>query len=227
LDNLLQQTNLPNDIQHSLEIIHALKRLWTDTEVQLWYKEHGHQIDSHHHYYLTRLIDILTDDYFLSKQDILHVRIILWLIDVYSIIGHTYSTNKWFRHFEDASAIIFMVDLCCYDQIPYDMFENPMHESLEMFHSLCSSRFLNYKPIFLCLNKKDLFAKKIIRSSLRQCFPEYNGRDEYGEASQYILSKFLQMNEDRCKKWHYRKKFWISTHQVNGFQSTLFVRIAL
>ena len=147
-------------------------------------------------------------------------------------LRHASNASKLFySYFDDASAVIFIVDLCCYDEvrkkycmsqllsvscykIEYDGI-NRMHGSIENFHLLCQSqRFSSVQQIFLFLNKNDAFIDKITRSSLRleyfslyflqnmihhnrKSFPEYTGRDEYDEAAEYILSKFLQTNENQ------------------------------
>ncbi len=42
-----------------------------------------------------------------------------------------------------------------------------MHESLRLFDSICNNKWFVNTSIILFLNKKDLFAEKITRSSLR------------------------------------------------------------
>ncbi len=44
---------------------------------------------------------------------------------------------------------------------------NRMHESLRLFDSICNNKWFVNTSIILFLNKKDLFAEKITRSSLR------------------------------------------------------------
>ncbi len=47
---------------------------------------------------------------------------------------------------------------------------NRMHESLRLFDSICNNKWFVNTSIILFLNKKDLFAEKITRSSLRLVF---------------------------------------------------------
>ena len=75
--------------------------------------------------------------------------------------------------------------------------------------------------MILFLNKKDLFEQKITRRSLRLialyflfinfvsshfcfkfriAFPEYEGKDEFDEASDYIQSKFIAQNKSEAKE---------------------------
>jgi hypothetical protein len=93
-----------------------------------------------------------------------------------------------------------------------------MHESLRLFDSICNNKWFVNTSIILFLNKKDLFAEKITRSSLRcvrwrvvgarapvrsfssrKCFPEYQGKDEYTEASEYIQAQFVAQNKSEQK----------------------------
>jgi guanine nucleotide-binding protein G(o) subunit alpha len=95
---------------------------------------------------------------------------------------------------------------------------NRMHESLRLFDSICNNKWFVHTSIILFLNKKDLFAEKITRSSLRlvflfflfrykisffvfyrKCFPEYQGKDEYTEASEYIQAQFVAQNKSEQK----------------------------
>ncbi|CAF4392784.1 unnamed protein product [Rotaria socialis] len=212
LDNLLWHANLSNNgCKLPSEISNALKRLWSDVDIKIWYKQHKDRLDSCHHFFLKRLMEILNDNYTPVEQDILHAGnttknnlnevkcqldtgITIWLIDVYTKLSYTSNANRWLNYFIDAPAIINIVDLSCYDQVDHENGYNPMQESIAYFHSLCRAQWLRESTIFLCLNKKDIFASKITHSSLRGYSPDYTGRDDYNEAAQYILSQFLQMN---------------------------------
>ena len=48
--------------------------------------------------------------------------------------------------------------------------------------------------------KKDLFEEKIKKSPLTVCFPEYNGRQDYHEASAYIQAQFEAKNKSAKKE---------------------------
>lgn len=75
-----------------------------------------------------------------------------------------------------------------------------MHESLRLFDSICNNKWFVNTSIILFLNKKDLFEEKIARSSLRKCFPDYQGKDEYTEASEYIQAQFVAQNKSEQKE---------------------------
>ena len=46
---------------------------------------------------------------------------------------------------------------------------------MKLFDSICNNRWFEETSIILFLNKKDLFAEKIVKSPLTLAFPEYTG----------------------------------------------------
>ena len=53
---------------------------------------------------------------------------------------------------------------------------------MKLFVSICNNRWFEETSIILFLNKKDLFAEKIVKSPLTVCYPEYNGK----QVCQYV-----------------------------------------
>ena len=51
-----------------------------------------------------------------------------------------------------------------------------MVESMKLFDSICNNRWFELTSIILFLNKKDLFADKIVKSPLTIAFPDYTGK---------------------------------------------------
>ena len=58
--------------------------------------------------------------------------------------------------------------------------QNRMMESMKLFDSICNNRWFEDTSIILFLNKKDLFAEKIVKSPLTIAFPEYTGKLSMG-----------------------------------------------
>ncbi|CAM9924477.1 unnamed protein product, partial [Sphacelaria rigidula] len=52
---------------------------------------------------------------------------------------------------------------------------NRMHESLNLFKEVAGNPIFEKTPMFVFLNKKDLFEEMITTKSLKTCFPEYDG----------------------------------------------------
>ena len=53
------------------------------------------------------------------------------------------------------------------------------------------------------LNKIDLFAEKLPRSPLGDYFPDYNGGDDYDAACNYLLHRFVSLNQSAATKQIY------------------------
>jgi hypothetical protein len=78
-----------------------------------------------------------------------------------------------------------------------------MYESMKLFDSVTNNQWFKNTSIILFLNKKDIFEQKIRTSPLTICFPEYNGKNLYEEASQYIWLKFEDLNRSPKTKHIY------------------------
>ncbi|CAF4299711.1 unnamed protein product [Rotaria socialis] len=182
------------------ELLDAMKKLWNDNGVQQCFnRSNEYQLNDSAKYFLDKLDEIGSRQYLPSTQDILRTRVkTTGIVE----INFTFKERKkWIHCFEDVTAIIFIVALSEYDQVLVeDETTNRMHESLRLFDSICNNKWFVNTSIILFLNKKDLFAEKITRSSLRKCFPEYQGKDEYTEASEYIQAQFVAQNKSEQKE---------------------------
>ena len=71
-----------------------------------------------------------------------------------------------------------------------------MQESLSLFADIVKNPIFKKTPIFIFLNKKDLFEEMIPKVSLKVCFPEYDGPDgEVMSALDYIQKKYKEVME--------------------------------
>ncbi len=55
----------------------------------------------------------------------------------------------------------------------------------------------------LFLNKIDLFAEKLPRSPLGDYFPDYTGGSDYNSACEYLLQRFVSLNQSAATKQIY------------------------
>ena len=108
-----------------------------------------------------------------------------------------------------------------------------MQEALTLFDSICNSRWFvktsivsvaptsplgsllpsPRRPVkvlmthtlsqILFLNKIDLFAEKLPRSPLGDYFPDYTGGDDYDAACNYLLHRFVSLNQSAATKQIY------------------------
>src|SRR4051812_28702229 len=65
-----------------------------------------------------------------------------------------------------------------------------MHESLNLFEATMSNPLFQNTPVFLFLNKKDLFEELIRTQNIDCCFPEYSGTNELKPCIEYISDQF-------------------------------------
>lgn len=78
-----------------------------------------------------------------------------------------------------------------------------MNESMKLFESVCNNRWFTETSIILFLNKKDLFIQKLKTTSIKICFRDYNGSNDYEESWLYIEKKFQELNKNQKSKFIY------------------------
>jgi hypothetical protein len=78
-----------------------------------------------------------------------------------------------------------------------------MQEALTLFDSICNSRWFVKTSIILFLNKIDLFAEKLPHSPLCDYFPDYTGGSNYDAACDYLLHRFVSLNQSAASKQIY------------------------
>jgi len=191
-----------------------MKALWADAGVQKCFqRSNEYQLMDSAKYYLDSLDRICEPNFIPDEQDVLRCRVqTTGIVEenfshkdlsfrMFDVGGQRSERRKWIHCFEGVTAIIFCASLSAYDLVlAEDDATNRMHESMKLFDSICNNKWFTDTSIILFLNKKDLFEEKITRSSLKICFPEYSGADEYAEAAQYIQGKFEILNRTEDKE---------------------------
>jgi hypothetical protein len=103
-------------------------------------------------------------------------------------------------------------------------------EALTLFDSICNSRWFVKTSIILFLNKIDLFQEKLGHSPLQDYFPDFTGGDNYDAACDYLLHRFVSLNQSAASKQiyaHYTcatdtqqiKCKFISLHFIQAFDT--------
>ena len=186
----------------------VMKALWADSGVQACFqRSNEYQLTDSAKYYLDALDRICETNFIPDEQDVLRCSVqTTGIVEesfshndlhyrIFDISGQRSERRKWIHCFEGVTAIIFFASLNAYDLVlAEDESTNRMHDSMKLFDSICNNKWFTDTSILLFLNKKDHFEEKITRSSLKICFPEYNGTDEYAEAAQYIQVKYEVLN---------------------------------
>jgi hypothetical protein len=166
------------------------------------------QLNDSAEYFFQELDRIAAEDYIPSEADILRLRkkttgiietkfesgkLSFRMVDVG---GQRNERKKWIHCFEGVTAIIFITSLSEYDCVlEEDGVTNRMRESLHLFSDIINNQWFRDTPVILFLNKKDLFEYKIKKVKLNVCFKTYKGKQEYGEALEYITKRFTESNK--------------------------------
>jgi len=110
---------------------------------------------------------------------------------VVDVGGQRNERKKWLHAFSDVKAILFIVNCAGYNQVLFeDSTKNRMIEELELFHSVTHNPMFADTPIFLFLNKKDLFETMVCEVDMKKTFPEYEGGKNLKPALDFIESQF-------------------------------------
>jgi hypothetical protein len=121
---------------------------------------------------------------------------------MYDVGGQRSERRKWIDCFDNVDAVIFVAALSEYDQTLAEAKRtNRMVEALELFRSVCNNRAFANTSIMLFLNKKDVFAEKILYSDIQaqKPFQDYAGPPrEFNSGVLYFIQKFKEclINDD-------------------------------
>ena len=140
---------------------------------------------------------------------------------MFDVGGQRSERKKWIHCFENVTTILFLVAISEYDQLLFeDETVNRMQEALTLFDSICNSRWFVKTSIILFLNKIDRFKEKLPVSPMQNYFPDYEGKldqngtngrswqrsntaeggPDYAAACDYILNRFVSLNQHETKQ---------------------------
>ncbi|KAF1934193.1 G protein alpha subunit [Didymella exigua CBS 183.55] len=103
--------------------------------------------------------------------------------------------RKWIRQFDNVAAILFVVDLPCYDQEASG--NNAMAEQIELFDNVVNTEWFTDTEFILFLNNISAFRQKLSHKPLGNYFPDYSGGTDAEKASGYLLQRFSQVNRGK------------------------------
>ncbi|CAE6426762.1 unnamed protein product [Rhizoctonia solani] len=211
LPGQMETDSLPPDVSD------ALVSLWQDPGVrEAVRRSREFQLNDSATYYFNSLERMSSTTYLPTDQDILRSRVKTTGITettfrvgeltykLFDVGGQRSERKKWIHCFENVTALVFLVSLSEYDQMLYeDESVNRMQEALTLFDSICNSRWFVKTSIILFLNKIDLFAEKLPHSPMGDYFPDYTGGDNYDAACDYLLHRFVSLNQSAASKQIY------------------------
>ncbi|KAH0790028.1 Guanine nucleotide-binding protein subunit alpha [Histomonas meleagridis] len=198
------------------EIAQEIKRLWDDPIVKATYKENNSiGLGDNTGYFFDKVEEIAQSSYVPSNEDLLKSRIrttgistIDFLIqdniktELVDVGGQKSERARWPRCFQGVNFLIFVVSLSDFDQ---RMFEDEAttrtDDSKELFGSIANSEVFKNKPIFLILNKIDIFKSKLENypEKFRAAYPDFTGdTSNADECIEHVKQTFLaQLKSDR------------------------------
>ncbi|KAJ2708423.1 guanine nucleotide-binding protein subunit alpha, partial [Coemansia sp. Cherry 401B] len=207
MPNQIEADRLPTDVAA------AVRTLWEDNGVRECFKRSNEfQLNDSASYYFDSIGRICQEGYLPSDQDVLRSRVKTTGINetvfrvgeltyrMLDVGGQRSERKKWIHCFENVTAILFLVAISEYDQVLIeDESVNRMQEALTLFDSICNSRWFVKTSIILFLNKMDIFREKLPLSPMRKYFPDYDGGNDADVASEYILKRFVSLNQSEAK----------------------------
>ncbi|KAF0411913.1 G protein alpha subunit [Gigaspora margarita] len=208
LPNQIEGDHLPSNVSN------AIKILWADGGVQdCFSRSREYQLNDSAKYYFDSIDRISQTNYVPTNQDVLRSRVKTTGITettffigeltyrMFDVGGQRSERKKWIHCFENVTAIVFLVAISEYDQLLLeDETVNRMQEALTLFDSICNSRWFVKTSIILFLNKIDRFQEKLPISPMGNYFPDYDGGDDYEAACDYILNRFVSLNQSDAKQ---------------------------
>uniref|UniRef100_A0A671YFD8 GNAS complex locus n=1 Tax=Sparus aurata TaxID=8175 RepID=A0A671YFD8_SPAAU len=179
-----------SDFEYTEEFFEHAQKLWEDDGVKACFERaNEYQLIDCAQYFLDRLDSVRKTDYTPTDQDLLRCRVLTsgifetrFQVDkvnfhMFDVGGQRDERRKWIQCFNDVTAIIFVAASSSYNMvIREDNSTNRLRESLDLFRSIWTNRFLKTISVILFLNKQDVLADKILagKSKLEDYFPEYS-----------------------------------------------------
>ncbi|KAK7018271.1 G-protein alpha subunit [Favolaschia claudopus] len=197
-------------------VANSIRAVWKDTGVQEAVGRGAEFVLADGIVYFCDSIDRLAAaDYLPTDEDILHARVrdtgvreISFKVGdlryrIFDPIGQRSERRKWIHFFQDVTAVLFCADLGQYDQCLYeDKSVNELTDALTIFDSVCNSRWFHDTNIILFL-RVDTLAEKLPRIPLSDYFPDYEGGSDYDAACDYLLHRFVSLDQHTGKRQIY------------------------
>ncbi|KAH7722655.1 CRE-GPA-3 protein [Aphelenchoides avenae] len=119
---------------------------------------------------------------------------------IVDVSGQRSERRKWVSVFDNVNAIFFIAAIAEFDQTMIEDNEtNRLLDGIKLFNEVGNNALFNKASMILFLNKKDLFEEKIKRVTLQACFPDYRYKNDYKNATAYIIHKFKKQITDQNK----------------------------
>ena len=198
----------PSDEIFEEEIYEILIKLWDNPIFQVQYEESKNLgISENLVYYINKLKIILQNNYIPNDQYILNIRIRTTGIsnlkfkvndiktELFDVGGQVSERKRWELTFSNVNILLFVCSLSDYDQLMFeDLNKNRSLDSIEVFERILQVQHFQNIPIFLLLNKFDIFEKKIKNDPQKflNYYSDFNGNiNDINEIIEFIKNKYL------------------------------------
>jgi len=182
-----------------------MKTLWTDPAIQATFTQRANfPFNEASVSFLDRMDEVLSVGYVTTMEDVFLCRVrtsgiveATFAVDnthvrIVDVGGQRTERKKWIHCFENVTAILFIVDMSAYNSVlEEDGRTNCMDEALNLFGDICDCDWFRNSSIILFLNKQDLFRKKVGEVSIKGCFPEFEGVENFQTVSTFIEDQFF------------------------------------
>ena len=194
----------------------SIRVLWREHAIlKAWERRSEYQVIESSELYFNKIGAIAETTYMPTDEDILASRVRTcgiveetYVIEnvefiIIDVGGQRNERKKWIHCFDNVNALIFVAALSEFDQAMFeDETQNRMSDTLQLFDSICNSRWFQKTAMILFLNKRDLFAKKIMSRAIQNVpdWNDYTGEaHDYDAGVNYFLQKFLEKNRQQNK----------------------------
>ncbi|KAH7135564.1 guanine nucleotide-binding protein-like protein alpha-3 subunit [Dendryphion nanum] len=215
------ETTEPSNISQAAA--HAVSNIWHSSQFSdLFLKNFEIDFPQYSPYFAQEIHRIAAPDYLPSEADIIRLNHSLrgikelrftWddlPLHLFNISGYIPDQfrKRWFHQLENATALIYTVDVSTYDR-PYfgQPTESQLLDDFATFESWANSPKFAGSSIILLLNNFTRFRGKLAHSPLGTFFPDFEGPgdDPETEARQFILRRFKDVNRNRLSIY----SFWV------------------
>jgi len=166
--------------------------------------------------FLQEIKRISRNDYIPDNNDILYVRyrttgmaekefrIKDAIFKVHDVGGQRNERKKWIHFFDGVTAVLFVVSLTCYDEVPFEdvtdldtdvSLANNMLESIKVFEETLAQPCFEGTGFIVFFNKSDIMQDKVKHVPITGAFPNYKGPQEFKPTVEYIQNYFLALNK--------------------------------
>lgn len=197
--------NVNTSINFTLELAQAIQTLWTKCPAitTIWQRRSTFWVLECANYYFTHCIRFAQPNFQPTEEDVIMARKrttgvvttdfqhhgVRW--SVIDVGGQRNERRKWLHYFDNVQAIIYVANLAAYHRVLFeDQKVNAMQEDIELFRQTAGNVLFKGIPVFLVLNKRDLFCQQLDITNIDHCFPDYDGPADFDPCVKYIEAQF-------------------------------------